>query len=122
MAVGARKPVPVDIRIISATHRNLKALVDTGQFRQDLYYRLNGVILQLPSLRDREDKAWIIRQIANVVSPDGPLSFSKEAEEALLAYHWPGNVRELMNVLELCVAMSDDGKVEITDLPQHIRP
>lgn len=120
MAVGATKPVPVDIRVVSASHRNLKALVDAGQFRQDLYYRLNGVVLSIPALRDREDKHWIIKQISSVVSPDGPLRFSKEAADALAAYHWPGNIREMMNVFELCLALCDCGKVEVADLPEHI--
>jgi transcriptional regulator of acetoin/glycerol metabolism len=120
MAVGATKPVPVDIRVVSASHRNLKALVDAGQFRQDLYYRLNGVVLPIPALRDREDKHWIIKQISSVVSPDGPLRFSKEATDALAAYHWPGNIREMMNVFELCLALCDSGKVEVADLPEHI--
>ena len=120
MAVGATKPVPVDIRVVSASHRNRKTLVDAGQFRQDLYYRLNGVVLPIPALRDREDKHWIIKQISSVVSPDGPLRFSKEAEDVLAAYHWPGNIREMMNVFELCLALCDSGKVEVADLPEHI--
>jgi sigma-54 dependent transcriptional regulator, acetoin dehydrogenase operon transcriptional activator AcoR len=120
MAVGATKPVPVDIRVVSASHRNLKTLVDAGQFRQDLYYRLNGVVLPIPALRDREDKHWIIKQISSVVSPDGPLRFSKEAENVLVSYHWPGNIREMMNVFELCLALCDSGKVEVADLPEHI--
>lgn len=120
MAVGATKPVPVDIRVVSASHRNLKTLVDAGQFRQDLYYRLNGVVLPIPALRDREDKHWIIKQISSVVSPDGPLRFSKEAEDVLVSYHWPGNIREMMNVFELCLALCDSGKVEVADLPEHI--
>jgi transcriptional regulator of acetoin/glycerol metabolism len=121
MAVGATKPVPVDIRVISATHRNLKELVDKGQFRQDLYYRLNGVVLSIPALRDREDKGWIIRQIAALVSEDQPLRFSKEAEAALCAYDWPGNVREMINVFELCVALCEDETVELDDLPDTIQ-
>lgn len=120
MAVGATKPMPVDIRVVSASHRNLKTLVDAGQFRQDLYYRLNGVVLPIPALRDREDKHWIIKQISSVVSPDGPLRFSKEAEDVLVSYHWPGNIREMMNVFELCLALCDTGKVEVADLPEHI--
>ncbi|MCB2039221.1 MAG: sigma-54 factor interaction domain-containing protein, partial [Ottowia sp.] len=85
MPVGSTKPVPVDIRVISASHRNLKSLVDAGQFRQDLYYRLNGVVLGIPALRDRKDKPWVIRQIAALVSDGTPLRFSKPAEAALLA-------------------------------------
>ncbi|MGH1355954.1 MAG: sigma-54-dependent Fis family transcriptional regulator [Thalassovita sp.] len=121
MAVGATKPVPVDIRVISASHRNLKELVDMGQFRQDLYYRLNGVVLSIPALRDREDKGWIIRQIAALVSEDQPLRFSKEAEAALCAYDWPGNVREMINVFELCVALCEGDMVEIDDLPDTVQ-
>lgn len=122
MAVGATKPVPVDIRVISASHRNLKELVDMGQFRQDLYYRLNGVVLSIPALRDREDKGWIIRQIAALVSEDQPLRFSKEAEAALCAYDWPGNVREMINVFELCVALCEGDLVELIDLPDNFQP
>ncbi|KCV81779.1 acetoin catabolism regulatory protein [Actibacterium atlanticum] len=120
MAVGATKPVPVDVRVISASHRNLKELVDKGQFRQDLYYRLNGVVLNIPSLRDREDKSWLIRQIAALVSEEHPLRFDKYAEEALCAYDWPGNVREMINVFELCVALCEDEIVELDDLPDHV--
>ncbi len=120
MAVGAVKPVPVDIRVVSASHRNLKTLVDIGQFRQDLYYRLNGVVLQIPSLRDREDKGWIIKQIAGLVSEDVPLRFTSEAEAALAKYAWPGNIREMINVFELCLALSDGGKIQRDDLPEHV--
>lgn len=120
LAVGATKPVPVDVRVMSASHKNLKSLVDAGQFRQDLYYRLNGVVLQIPDLRDREDKLWIIEKVAQAVSEDVPLRFSREAEAALLAYDWPGNIREMKNVFELCVALCDIGKVELSDLPEQI--
>jgi transcriptional regulator of acetoin/glycerol metabolism len=119
MADGATQPVSVDIRVISASHRNLKELVDMGQFRQDLYYRLNGVVMSIPALRDREDKTWIIRQIAAIVSEDQPIRFSKEAEAALCAYAWPGNVREMINVFELCVALSEGDIVELEDLPDQ---
>ena len=121
MAVGATKPVAVDIRVISATHRNLKELVDCGQFRQDLYYRLNGVILTIPALRDRGDKGWIIRQISSLVSPDFPLPFSKEADLALRSYAWPGNVREMINVFELCLALREGDMVELGDLPDQFQ-
>ncbi len=121
MAVGATKPVAVDVRVISATHRNLKELVDSGQFRQDLYYRLNGVILAIPALRDRADKGWIIKQISSLVSPDFPLSFSKDADLALRTYSWPGNVREMINVFELCLALRDGDKVKLKDLPDQFQ-
>lgn len=120
MAVGATKPVPVDVRVVSASHRNLKALVDAGQFRQDLFYRLNGVVLQIPALRERQDKSWVIDQVARVVSPDAALHFSKEAKQALLGYDWPGNIRELITVLEVCLALYDGDTVGLLDLPEQI--
>ena len=119
MAVGATKAAAVDVRVISASHRNLKELVDCGQFREDLYYRLNGVVLSIPTLRDRQDKSWITRQVATLVSQDFPLKFTKEAETALWKYPWPGNIREMINVFELCVAMSDGNVVELGDLPDQ---
>lgn len=120
MAVGATKPVPVDIRVVSASHKNLKALVEAGQFRQDLYYRLNGVVLQIPALRDREDKSWVIDQVSRLVSDNASLHFSKEAKDALLKYDWPGNIREMITVLEVCLALREGEAVELTDLPDQI--
>ena len=121
MAVGAIKTTPLNIRVISASHRNLKELVDKGQFRQDLYYRLNGIVLSIPALRNRQDKIWVIQQISTMVSKDFQLKFTKEAEASLLNYSWPGNIREMINVLELCVALSDGNVVELADLPDHVK-
>jgi sigma-54 dependent transcriptional regulator, acetoin dehydrogenase operon transcriptional activator AcoR len=120
MPVGATRPVPVDIRVISASHRNLRALVGTGQFRQDLYYRLNGVVLCLPPLRDRADLPWLVGQIAKKVFGDMPFRLSKDAMEMLCSYDWPGNVREMINVVELCHALSDGGVIGVDDLPDTI--
>ena len=119
MPVGATKAVAVDVRIISASHRNLKELVDCGQFREDLYYRLNGVVLSIPALRNRQDKSWIARQIGALVSQDFALKFTKEANTALWEYSWPGNIREMINVFEFCVAMSDGNDVQLADLPDQ---
>jgi len=121
MAVGAIKTTPLNIRVISASHRNLKELVDKGQFRQDLYYRLNGIVLSIPALRNRQDKIWVIQQISTMVSKDFQLKFTKEAEASLLNYSWPGNIREMINVLELCVALNDGNIVELADLPDHVK-
>jgi transcriptional regulator of acetoin/glycerol metabolism len=109
------------MRVISASHRSLKELVENGQFRQDLYYRLNGVVLQIPALRDRNDKNWIIRQISSLVSHNSTLKFSKKAEEALRSYHWPGNIREMINVFELCMALSDGAMVDLGELPDQFQ-
>ena len=121
LAVGAIKTTPLNIRVISASHRNLKELVNKGQFRQDLYYRLNGIVLSIPALRNRQDKTWIIQQISAMVSNDFQLKFTKEAETSLKNYSWPGNIREMINVLELCVALNDGNVVELADLPDHVK-
>ncbi len=120
MPVGATTPIQVDIRVIAASHRNLKEMVEAGQFRQDLYYRLNGVVLSLPALRDRTDKAWLIAQVSKKISEDHPMRFSKEAQEALCNYDWPGNIREMINVFELCHALFDGEVIGIEDLPDSI--
>ena len=117
MAVGGTKPVPINVRVISASHKCLSDLVDKGQFRQDLFYRLNGVVLTIPPLRDREDKEWIIRQLIKVVSPKERIHFTPDALEALCTYEWPGNIRELINVLELCLALYEGEKISAEDLP-----
>ena len=121
MAIGSTKPAQVDIRVISASHRSLRDLVDSGQFRQDLYYRLNGVIFSLPAFRNRKDKKWIIDQTSKLVSNEIPLKFSDEALQLLCAYSWPGNIREMINVFELCLALCDDTVVGVADLPDHIK-
>ena len=120
MAVGATKPVPVDINVISASHRSLKELVEAGQFRQDLFYRLNGFVLAIPAVKERQDKSWLIRQIASLVSKEKPIQFSSQAEFALCNYGWPGNIREMINVFKLCLALSDGNVIDIEDLPDQI--
>ncbi|WP_171176007.1 sigma-54-dependent Fis family transcriptional regulator [Ruegeria sp. HKCCD8929] len=121
MAVGGTRPVPVDIRVVSASHRDLKLLVDSGQFRQDLFYRLNGVVLSIPPLRKRQDMAWLIKRVSALVGEDQPLRFSRDAVTALGAYDWPGNIREMINVFELCSALNDSHVIEAVDLPDQIR-
>lgn len=120
MPVGGSKPIAVDFNVISASHRNLKKLVESGQFRQDLYYRLNGLALNLPALRDRTDKIWIIGEVWKKVFGDSSPRFSPQALEALCSYSWPGNIREMINVFELCHAMSDSGVIGIEDLPDGV--
>ncbi|MEL6233399.1 MAG: sigma-54-dependent Fis family transcriptional regulator [Pseudomonadota bacterium] len=120
LAVGATKPVAVDIRVISASNRRLKDLVERGQFRQDLFYRLNGVVLQVPPVREREDKDWLIGQIARLVGEPRALRFSKRAQAVLRGYPWPGNIREMINVFELCQAMCDDAVIDCEDLPDAV--
>ncbi|RAI64153.1 sigma-54-dependent Fis family transcriptional regulator [Pseudomonas fluorescens] len=115
------EPESVNVRIISATHRNLLDRVQDGSFREDLYYRLNGLEVALPALRDRSDKSQLLDFLlaeeagAETVLIDGP------AREALLGFAWPGNVRQLRNVLRTLAALCEGGRIGLEDLPVMIR-
>src|SRR6201989_852275 len=99
--VGSTQEDPVDVRIISATHKNLPALVEAGEFRPDLFYRLHVIELSMPSLREmREDTPLIADQILKKLSRGTPAKLDPEALKALEGYPFPGNVRELENILE----------------------
>ena len=122
--VGATTEDAVDVRIICATHQNLSALVDSGKFRQDLYYRLNVIELRMPSLREcREDipllSQAILRRLAEEAGADAP-RLTKATQDALVAYDFPGNIRELENVLERAVALSASAEIHAEDL--HLAP
>ena len=114
-ACGSRR---VDTRIIVASNRPLSGLVESGRFRLDLYYRLNGVDIQVPPLRDRrEDVLELARYFLERHRAFRPLGLSDAAIDALLAYDWPGNVRELERVMERAVALAPHGHLELDDLP-----
>ncbi len=110
--VGQTAEVPVDVRVLSATHKDLRALVAAGQFREDLYYRINVIELRVPPLRERGEDALLLarhilrRLAAGMGAP--PPDLTPEAQGKLLAYRFPGNVRELENVLERAVALAGD--------------
>lgn len=116
--VGATTEEPVDVRIISATHQNLAERVETGKFRQDLYYRLNVIELHLPPLRDRlEDIGELAAAILKRLSaPDELVVLHEEALHALANYEFPGNVRELENILERALAFANHGCIQTDDL------
>ena len=114
LPLGALKPIAVNIRLISATHRDLDALVAAGTFRSDLYYRLRGLMVELPALRSRADKAALIAQIAAEEAPD--LSIAEDAWDILLAHPFPGNIRQLRHVLRLAACTADDGIIGGADL------
>ncbi|MBN9291892.1 MAG: sigma-54-dependent Fis family transcriptional regulator [Hyphomicrobium denitrificans] len=118
--VGATRPIKLDVRVIAATHRNLTAMIKTGQFREDLYYRLNGFELILPALRDRSDIEWLIERLIRLRCPTAPPVLTPEAASALYRYRWPGNVRELKNVLDFALAVCSKGVVSIDDLPSSV--
>ncbi|MFQ6575025.1 sigma-54-dependent Fis family transcriptional regulator [Pseudomonas sp. UM16] len=115
------EPQAVNVRIISATHRNLLERVADGSFREDLYYRLNGLEIELPALRERSDKAQLLDFILAEEAGNQAISVEPGAREALLAFAWPGNVRQLRNVLRTLVALCDDGCIKPCDLPSIVR-
>ncbi|NKI72020.1 response regulator [Collimonas pratensis] len=119
--VGATVEEPVDVRLISATHQNLAECVESGRFRQDLYYRLNVIELKLPPLRERlDDLGLLIGAVLarlSVFAPQaGPVTLAPAAMDALCTYAFPGNVRELENILERALAFANDGVIEVADL------
>ena len=123
LPVGATRPIPVNLRVIAATHCDLEALVREGRFRSDLYYRLNGAHLKLPPLRERTDLGWLIERMlagAGTGHKAAPLALSPDAHARLLAHPWPGNLRELHNVIEYARSICTQGVVELGDLPDHL--
>jgi len=117
--IGDAKETPVDVRIICATHKNLEALVESGAFRQDLYYRLNVVTLRMPPLREmREDLGGLILRLLNKYRDGVPGGYklSPKAQEALLSYSYPGNFRELENILERAIALTIGNIIQVDDL------
>lgn len=116
--VGAVEEVPVDVRILSATHKPLEELVAAGSFRQDLFYRIHVIAIAVPPLRERREDIPLLTQhfLAQLVGGAELPEVSPEAAAALQAYDFPGNVRELENVLERALALSGGGRVEVADL------
>ncbi|WP_165665049.1 sigma-54-dependent Fis family transcriptional regulator [Metapseudomonas otitidis] len=111
----------VDVRIISATHRALEARVQAGDFREDLYYRLNGLVIDLPPLRERSDREPLLEHLLREEARGQVVRLDDAARQALLAHPWPGNVRQLRNVLRTLVALCEDGVIRLADLPRDIR-
>jgi two-component system response regulator HydG len=118
--VGADKPVPVNVRVIAATNKDLAKEVKAGRFREDLFYRLSVVRIYMPPLRKRkEDIETITKHLLSGISSEigkKVNSLSPEAAAALMSYSWPGNVRELKNVLGRAAALCDGSKIEAKDL------
>ena len=117
--VGANEEVPVDVRILSATHKNLGQLVEQGEFRQDLFYRVNVIELHVPPLRQRTEDIEILAKhfLSKWSDPQAPaLKLSDEALNALERYAFPGNVRELENILERAMTLADGDFIEVFDL------
>ncbi len=116
LPVGATRPVAVNLRVMAATHCDLVAAVRRGDFRDDLYYRLNGAHFHLPPLRERRDLELLVERLC--CAGPRPVRLSAPAREQLLAHDWPGNVRELCNVLEYARSLCAHGVVMVEDLPE----
>lgn len=123
--VGGLKPIDVNVRIIAATNKNLEEMIETNQFREDLYFRLNVIPLDIPPLRERLDDIELLLQYSlnkfNKLLNKSILDFQQDTRNLLKNYHWPGNVRELENVVEYAVNMEDTNKIQIKNLPDRIR-
>jgi DNA-binding NtrC family response regulator len=122
--VGATEPIPIDTRILAATNRDLEDEIKRGNFRRDLFYRLNVIALHLPPLRDRREDIPLLAesflQRGAQLRGDEPKRLSDEAAEALLAYTWPGNVRELENALERAVILTLGSTIAASALPERV--
>ena len=121
--VGGNELIKVDVRVISATNKDTKTAVANGQFREDLYYRLNVVTIELPPLRERKEDIPLLAQHFlkkfTVENQKEITGFSSEANDFLLKYEWPGNVRELENAIERAVILAKNSYIEVADLPQE---
>jgi len=121
--VGGVKPIPVDVRVVAATHRDLEKLVENGKFREDLYYRLNVVPITIPPLRERkEDIPLLIEQFVQYFGRNknyGPTEFAQETIQALTEYPWPGNVRELKNLVQRMIVLHGGSRIGLAELPNR---
>ncbi len=122
--VGSSRSIRVDVRILTATHRNLEEEVKAGRFREDLFYRLNVISIEIPPLRERlEDIPLLANYFLNQYGERNSKmiqGFSPEVQRMLVGYHWPGNVRELENVIERAVSLCPSATIESSDLPPRI--
>lgn len=120
MKIGGTKPIPIDVRLITASKIDLKILIDQGKFRSDLFYRINVVPIHIPPLRDRkEDVEALSKHFLNHYAPEKELGFSPQALNALINYSWPGNVRELRNVVQR-LSLFSKGEIDVNELPGEI--
>ena len=118
--VGGTQKVEVDVRVLAATNRDLAACVAEGTFRDDLYYRINTIAIELPALRDRAvDVPLLAKQFLTQFGKANPPTLAPDAVELLVRYPWPGNVRELRNVMERAVLLVHGPQIHATDLPLH---
>ncbi|MEM7397279.1 MAG: sigma-54 dependent transcriptional regulator, partial [Verrucomicrobiota bacterium] len=123
--VGGSETIEVDVRLIAATNRNLREMVEQGDFREDLFYRLDVINVQMPPLRKRKsDIGLLIQHFTEKLSEENAKSIeglTPDALELLMGYSWPGNVRELRNVIERMVVMTRNNRMGVRDIPSFVR-
>ena len=110
--LGAEAPVPLDVQVVSATHQDLAGMIQAKAFREDLFYRLSGMTLSLPALRERSDRAELIDALLAAQPGAFGLRLDDAARQRLLAHPWPGNIRQLLNALRYAVALAEDGVID----------
>jgi transcriptional regulator with PAS, ATPase and Fis domain len=120
--LGGSRTIPVDISLVCATHRRLKDEVASRRFREDLYYRINGLAVTLPALRERTDLQQLVETIIYAEAAGRPIKVSANAAKAFSRYTWPGNIRQLYNVIRVAIALLDDDAETITEaqLPEEL--
>ncbi len=122
--VGSNRKIAVDTRVVSATNKDLEKMIDEGKFREDLYYRLNVIPIQLPPLRERASDIPLLAEYFvrhfNKTKNRNISGISNKCMECLMAYHWPGNVRELRNIMEMMVVIKAEGNLDVADLPPKL--
>lgn len=120
--LGSNKEIPVDVRILSATHRNLETMCEAGTFRWDLYYRLNTITIKIPPLRQRQDEIRLLAEHFNTMASRQsnlqPKAIDRDALQILLRYQWPGNIRELRNTMERAMLVATGNLITVSDLPR----
>jgi sigma-54 specific flagellar transcriptional regulator A len=121
--VGGTKPIKCNVRVIAATHRNLEIMIEEGQFREDLYYRLNVFPIDSPALRERkEDIPLLLQELVSRLELDNSqIKFTANAMTSLMEHKWPGNVRELSNLVERLMILYPDQLIDVSDLPTKYR-
>ena len=123
--VGGEKSIEVDVRVVAATNRNLEEEVKAGKFREDLFYRLNVVRIEMPSLRERMDDIPLLMHAFlrefNIENKKNIKGFDKTSKSAMIKYSWPGNIRELKNAVESAVVMCTGDEIKMEDLPRSLR-
>jgi two-component system response regulator HydG len=125
LPVGSSEIRFVDVRVVAATRRDIREMVEKGEFRDDLFYRLNQAMIRVPALRERRDDIPLLidyfLEEANEIHNKSGVSIAPDAVRKLTGYQWPGNARELRSVIDQMVVLADKSRIEVDDLPEHIR-